>query len=113
MHDMLSFVGQNVSRMMCGEACLADGCGTRSVLPRPCLDRPCSGTDSSVQASFWQLQVLEFEGSLARKLRFTSSTVWNLKEVSHKSFNFKSSTVGICKEVSHGSFGFTSSTVGV
>ena len=47
MHEMLCFVGQNVSRMMCGEACLADGFGTRSFLPRPCLDRPRSGTDSS------------------------------------------------------------------
>ena len=47
MHDMLSFVGQKMSRMMCGEACLADGCGTRSVLPRPCSDPPRNGTDSS------------------------------------------------------------------
>ena len=31
MHEMLWFAGQNVSQKMCGEACPADGCGTRSV----------------------------------------------------------------------------------
>ena len=30
MHEMLCFAGQNVSRKMDGEACPADGCGTRS-----------------------------------------------------------------------------------
>ena len=35
------------SRNMDGEACLADGCGTRSFEPGSFPDRPCSGTDSS------------------------------------------------------------------
>ena len=35
------------SRNMDGEACPADGCGTRSFDPGSFPDRPCSGTDSS------------------------------------------------------------------
>ena len=31
MHEMLCFAGQNVSRMMCGEACPVHGCGARSL----------------------------------------------------------------------------------
>ena len=42
---MLCFAGQNVSRT--GEACPADGCGTRSVRAGSFSDRPRSGTDSS------------------------------------------------------------------
>ena len=36
-----------MSRMMCGEACPADGFGTRSVLLGSCSARPRSGTASS------------------------------------------------------------------
>ena len=67
MHEKLCFAGQNVSRIRCGEACPADGCGTRSVLPGPCSDRPRSGTPI-VQASLSQFQLSKFEGNLARKL---------------------------------------------
>ena len=47
MHEMPCFAGQNVSRMMCGEACPADGFGTHSVLPGSWSDRSRSGTASS------------------------------------------------------------------
>ena len=110
---MLCFAGQNVSRMMCGEACLADGFGRRSVLPGSCSDRPRSGTASSglvstswtfkiwiharTKASFSHLQVLEFEGHLARKLRCHICNFWtlNLKGVAHESFVYTSSPLGI------------------
>ena len=38
------------------------------------------------QASFSQRQLLEFDGSLARKLRFHIFNSWKLKEASHESF---------------------------
>ena len=41
------------------------------------------------------LDLLEFEGSLARKLRFHLFISWNLKEASHDSFVFTYSTLGI------------------
>ena len=47
------------------------------------------------KASFSPLQLLEFEGSLARKLRFHIFYSWNSKETSHESFVFTSSTLGI------------------
>ena len=47
MHEMPCFAGQNVPRKMCGEACPADGCGTRSVLPGSFSNRPRSATASS------------------------------------------------------------------
>ena len=47
------------------------------------------------KASFSPLQLLEFEGSLARKLRFHIFNSWNVKEVLHESFVFTSSTAGI------------------
>ena len=40
---VLRFAGQNASRKMDGEACPADGCGTRSVRVRSCSDWPSSG----------------------------------------------------------------------
>ena len=46
------------------------------------------------------LELLEFEGSLARKLRFQLFNSWNLKEASHESFVFMKHrcdlNVGIC-----------------
>ena len=47
MYEMLCFAKQNVSRKMDGEACPADGCGTRSFRLGSWSDRPRSGTDSS------------------------------------------------------------------
>ena len=47
MHQMLRFAEQNVSRKMDGEACPADGFGTRSFVPGSCSDRPCIGTANS------------------------------------------------------------------
>ena len=47
MHDMVFFAGQNSSRMMCGEACPADGCKTVSAMFGSWSDRPRSGTVSS------------------------------------------------------------------
>ena len=41
------FAAQNVSRMMRGEACPADGCGTRSFRVESWSDRLRSGTASS------------------------------------------------------------------
>ena len=40
------------------------------------------------KASFSSLQLLEFEGCLARKLRFHLFNSWNLKDASHESFVF-------------------------
>ena len=76
-----------------GEACPADGCGTRSFVPGSLSNRPRSGTASS--GSFSQLELLESEGCLAQKLRFRTFNCWNLKDVSHESFAFASSRVGI------------------
>ena len=42
-----------------------------------------------------RLQLLDFEGRLAQKLRFRIFNFWNLKETLHDSFVFKSSTFGI------------------
>ena len=50
------------------------------------------------KASFSSLQLLGFEGSLARKLRFHFFNSWNLKEASHESFVFISATLGIWKK---------------
>ena len=47
MHELVYFAGQNVSRMMCGEACPADGFGTRSLRGGSFLNRPRSGLASS------------------------------------------------------------------
>ena len=47
------------------------------------------------KSSFSSLQLLEFEGRLARKLRFHLFTSRNLKEASHESFVFISSPLGI------------------
>ena len=47
MHDMLCFAGHNVSRKMDGEACPADGFGTRSFVPGSWSDRPRCGAASS------------------------------------------------------------------
>ena len=41
------------------------------------------------------LDLLEFEGCLARKLRFHLFNSWNLKDASHEGFVFISSTLGI------------------
>jgi len=46
MREMLWFAGQNESRKMDGEACPADGFGTRSFEPGSCSDRPRIGTAS-------------------------------------------------------------------
>ena len=51
--------------------------------------RPCT------KASFSRLQLLEFEGGLARQLRFHLFNSWNLKQALHESFVFTSSTLGI------------------
>ena len=90
---MLCFARQNVSRMMCGEACPADGCGTPSFRVGSFSNRPRSGTASSgftftfwslqisrksgTKASFSRLQQLEFEGCLHESFVFTTSTVGN------------------------------------
>ena len=59
---------------------------------------------SCKKASFSHPHLLEFEGRLARKLRFTSwelrfhiltLTSWDLKDVSHESFVVTSATVGM------------------
>ena len=47
MHETLCFVGQNGLRKMDGEACPADGFGTRSFVPGSFSDRPRVGTASS------------------------------------------------------------------
>ena len=44
---------------------------------------------------FPSLQLVEIERSFARKLRFNIFNSWNLKEASHESFVFISSTLGI------------------
>ena len=44
------------------------------------------------------LDLLEVEGSLARKLRFHLFNSWNLKEASHETFVFISSTSGIWRK---------------
>ena len=41
------------------------------------------------------LELLEFEGRLARQLRFHLFNSWNLKDASHDSFVFIASTLGI------------------
>ena len=77
MHEMLlCFAGQNVSPMMCGEACPADGCGTRSVLPGSFSNPPRSGTASQFRHLCHNFNLQE------------------LKQVSHKSVVFTSSPVG-------------------
>ena len=53
------------------------------------------------------LDLLEFEGSIARKLRFHFFNSWNSKDASHESFVVKSSTLGNLKDASHESFVFT------
>ena len=47
MHEILYFARQNVSRMMCGEACPPDGSQTVSAMFGSWLDRPRSGSASS------------------------------------------------------------------
>ena len=47
---------------------------------------------SRTKASFSHLQLLDFEGCLARKLRSHIFNCWNLKDVWHESFVFKPST---------------------
>ena len=90
MHQMLRFAEQNVSRKMDGKACPADGFGTRSFVPGSCSDDVHWNCQfrrnfhtltfkknwrmSRTKASFSHLLLSLFEGSLARKLRFTSST---------------------------------------
>ena len=57
------------------------------------------------KASLSYLQLLEFEGSLARKLRFHIFNSWNLKEASHESFVFMNLgwdlNVKICMKVAN------------
>ena len=58
MHEMLCFAGQNVSRMMCGEACPPDGLGTRSFRVGSFSKRPRHGTASSaVTFTSWTLKI--------------------------------------------------------
>ena len=57
MHEMLCSAGQSVSRMMCGEACPADGSQTVPAMFGSWSDRPRSGTASSG---------IFFAGALAR-----------------------------------------------
>ena len=47
------------------------------------------------KASFSHLQLVEFDGSIARKLRLHSFSCWNWKEALHENVIFISSTVGI------------------
>ena len=47
MHKMPCFARQNVSQMMCGEACPADGSGTRSFSVGSFSNRGRGGTASS------------------------------------------------------------------
>ena len=85
---------------------------------------------SRTKVSFSHLQLVEFEGNLAQKLRFYILNCWNLKEVSHESFlshlqklefegglarklPFHIFNCWNLKEVSHASVLFTSSTVGI
>ena len=63
-----------------------------------------------VQASFSQLELSKFEGSLARKLPFHICHFHFLREVSHESFASESSSFRFLREVSHESFDFTSFT---
>ena len=110
---MLRFAEQNVSRKMDGEACPADGFGTRSFVPGSCSDDVHWNCQfrrnfhtltfkknwrmSRTKASFSHLLLSLFEGSLARKLRFHIFHLQIFREISHKSFVFTSSTVGIWK----------------
>ena len=71
---------------------------------------------SRTKASFPNLEQLEFEECLARRLRFQSLNDWILKGVSHESFVFKAWTLGIwmnLKDVSHESFVCKAWTVGI
>jgi hypothetical protein len=60
MHEMLCFAGENVSRKMDEEGLPRDGF------------KMVSAMFGSWSAMFSHLQVSVFEGSLARKLRFTA-----------------------------------------
>ena len=55
-----------------------------------------------------KLPVLDFDGRLARKLRFHISSFQILRDNSHESFVFTSCTFTFFREVSHGSFVFIS-----
>ena len=60
--------------------------------------------------------LLEFEGRLARKLRFHFFNFWILKEASHESFVFNRFHLfnsWNLKDASHESFVFISSTLGI
>ena len=89
------FCMTKLSQMMCGEACPADGFGTRPVLPESWSDRP---RRLPVLASLSYLQPSKIQGSLARKLQFQSLNAWNLKEVSNESFDFKAWSLGIWRK---------------
>ena len=105
---MLCFAGQNESRKMDGEACPADGFGTRSFELGSCSDRRRIGTASlgfifaiwtfkiwrrsRTKALFWHLQLSLFVAGLAQKLRFRIFHFHFLREVSHGSFVLTSST---------------------
>ena len=67
---------------------------------------------SRTKATFSHLQLSEFEGGLARKLRFHIFHFHFFREVLHESFVFTSSTFRFLgtSQVSHESFVFTAST---
>ena len=111
---------------MGGEACPAEGFGTRSFKPGWFPDRPRDGIESLLgfmfttwtfkiwrksctKASFSHLPLPDFEGSLARKLHFHIFNFHFLKEVLHESFVFIFNN-HILREVSHESFVLTYST---
>ena len=123
---MLCSAGQYVSRKMDGEACPADGCGTRSFKPGSWSDRPRSGTASSgfifttwtckiwrksrTKASFSHLPLFRFWRKPGTKALFSHLPLWDFegslarKLYSHI-FHFQ-----LLRDVSHESFVFTSST---
>ena len=137
---MLCFAGQNASGKMDGEACPADGFGTRSFVPGSCSDRPRTGTASSgliftpwtfkiwrksrTKASFLHLPLPLLEGRLARKLR---SHIFHLQILRAKAsfwylqlplfggglvrkLRFHIFNFQILQEVSHESFAFIFAT---
>ena len=89
---MLCSAGQYVSRKMDGEACPADGCGTRSFKPGSWSDRPRSGTASSgFIFTTWTCKI--WRKSRA-KASFSHLPLFQiLKEAWHESFVFTSSTL--------------------
>ena len=99
---------RDVTAMGCqGKAVKAKGCQSKGMSKQGCQSKEMSEerdvkaksfvftSQTRTKASFSHLDLLDFEGNLARKLRFHNFNSWNLKQVSHESFVFTSSTVEI------------------